>query len=112
MRWYEKIIAAHTAVTDQVSHFERMQSTRYFVWQEDGGNDLSADGVHAERAVTGFTDLFTTVEFDPWAECLQRSFEFFGISYRLRDLQIEEDTGIEHYTWDWEVTDGDGEDRI
>lgn len=112
MRWYKKIIAAHTAVTDAVSHFERMQSDRYFVWQEDGGNDLSADGVHAERAVTGFTDLFTTVEFDPWADEIEESFDDYGIAWTLRDVQHEEDTGLIHYTWDWEVTDGGGEDRI
>lgn len=107
MRWYEKIVAAHTAVTDQVSHLERMQSERYFVWQEDGGNDLNADGLHAERAVTGFTDLFTTVEFDPWAADLGDSFDALGISWEMRDIQYEEETGITHYTWDWEVLDGE-----
>lgn len=106
MRWYETIIAAHTEVTDQVSHLERMQSERYFVWQEDGANDLEADGIHAERAITGFTDLFTNVELDPWAFDLQVSFSKYGISWSLRDVQYEEDTGIIHVTWDWEVLDG------
>lgn len=106
MRWYERIIAAHRAVTDQVSHFERMQSKRYFVWQEDGDNDLSADGIHVEKAVTGFTDLFTTVEFDPWADALGNSFDQYGIFWTLRDVQYEEETGITHYTWDWEVLHG------
>lgn len=106
MKWYERIIAAHRAVTDQVSHFERMQSKRYFVWQEDGDNDLSADGIHAEKAVTGFTDLFTTVEFDPWADALGDSFDQYGIFWTLRDVQYEEETGITHYTWDWEVLHG------
>ena len=36
MRWYDKLIAAHREVTDAVSHGARMQSERYFVWQEDG----------------------------------------------------------------------------
>ena len=62
MSWYETIIAAHTAVTDQVSHLERMRSERYFVWQEDGRNDLEADGEHVETAVTGSTDLYTRQE--------------------------------------------------
>lgn len=111
MRWYERIVAAHTAVTDQVSHLERMKSERYFVWQEDGANDLSADGGHAEKAVTGFTDLFTRVEFDPWAEALEDSLTGYGISWSLRDVQYEEDTKITHYTWDWEVLDS-GKDRV
>lgn len=106
MRWYESIIAAHGEVTDQVSHLERMKSDRYFVWQEDGSSDLSADGGHAERAVTGFTDLFTKLEFDPWSDELGEAFDRYGISWELRDVQYEEDTGIAHYTWDWEVLDG------
>lgn len=106
MRWFERIIAAHTAVTSKVSHLERMKSKRYFVWQEDGAQDLSADGAHAEHAVTGSTDLFTRVEFDPWAEQLQDSLTAFGISWGLRDIQYEPETGITHYTWDWTVLDG------
>lgn len=111
MRWFEKIIAAHTAVTDQVSHMTRMNSRQYFVWSEDGANDLSADGTHAEKAVTGYTDLYTHDEFDPWADALGESLSGYGISWSLRDVQYEEDTGITHYTWDWEVTDG-GNDQL
>lgn len=107
MRWYETIIAAHTAVTDQVSHLERMESKRYFVWQEDGRNDLEADGLHAEGAVTGSTDLFTTIEFDPWAEEFEKSMDRLGIAWELADVQYEEDTKIIHYTWDWQVLDGE-----
>ena len=55
MTWQEKLIAAHTAVTDAVRHGQRMKSSRYFVWQEDGDNDLAAGNGHAERAVTGTT---------------------------------------------------------
>ena len=47
MSWQERIIAAHLAVTDQVSHGQRMKSSRYFVWQEDGSNDLAAGNGHA-----------------------------------------------------------------
>ena len=66
--WYEKIIAAHLDVTDQVSHIERIKSDRYFVWQEDGESVLAADDIHAECAITGTTDLFTKQEFDPWVD--------------------------------------------
>ena len=107
MRWYERIIAAHTAVTKSVSHLRRMKSNRYFVWQEDGTNDLEADNIHTEGSVTGSTDLYTKVEFDPWAQALGPSLDRFGISWGLRDVQYEEDTGFTHYTWDWEVMDGD-----
>lgn len=109
MKWYERIIAAHTDVTDAVSHLQRLSSNRYFVWQEDGRNDLLADGAHSETAVTGSTDLFTTVEFDPWAEAFEKALDARGIAWERASFQIEEDTGFQHYEWSWEVLD-DGED--
>lgn len=103
MTWYDKIIKAHLSVTNAVSHAERLKSDRYFVWQEDGSNDLTADGVHAERAVTGVTDLYTKMEFDPWAEDLGSAFDAAGIFWRLDSIQYEPETGFFHYSWDWEV---------
>lgn len=103
MKWYEKIINAHLEVTDAVSHAKRMQSDRYFVWQEDGENSLTANNTHAERAVTGTTDLFTKQEFDPWADKLGEALSGYGIAWSLADIRYEEDTGFFHYSWDWEV---------
>lgn len=103
MTWYERIIAAHTAVTEAVSHSARMQSDRYFVWQEDGRNDLAGDNGHGETAVTGTTDLYTKQEFDPWADALGESLSSYGISWTLDNVQYEEDTGFYHYEWLWEV---------
>ena len=103
MTWYETIIAAHTAVTDAVSHGRRMKSSRYFVWQEDGANDLEANGAHAEQAVSGTTDLFTKQEFDPWVRELGARLDDFGIAWYLNPVQYEEDTGFWHYEWVWEV---------
>lgn len=103
MTWYERIIAAHTAVTDSVSHSARLASDRYFVWQEDGSNDLAGDNGHGETAVTGTTDLYTKTEFDPWAEALGESLSSYGISWTLDNVQYEEDTGFYHYEWLWEV---------
>ena len=51
MSWKNTIIDAHLSVTDSVSHYRRLKSDRYFVWAEDGTNDLSSDGAHTERAV-------------------------------------------------------------
>ena len=105
MTWYEKIIAAHRQVTDAVSHGGRMKSNRYFVWQEDGENDLKADGVHAERAVTGKTDLFTKQEFDPWKEKFEAAMtDSPYIAWGLESVQFEVETGFWHYEWRWTVT--------
>ncbi len=106
MRWYEKVIAAHRAVADAVSHGSRLKSERYFVWQEDGRNDLAADNGHPDGAVSGVTDLFTKRELDPWAEALGEALSSRGIAWGLRDTQYEPETGFWHYTWDWDVTDG------
>lgn len=105
MRWYETIIAAHTAVSDAVSHARYMNGDRYFVWQEDGSNDYTADDVHAGRAVTGTTDLYTRVEFDPWVDELGNSFDTYGIFWNINSIQYEEDTGFYHIEWRWEVID-------
>lgn len=103
MTWQERIIAAHTAVTDAVSHVERLKSDRYFVWKEDGSNDLVADGRHVERAPTGVTDLYSKMEFDPWADALGESLSDYGISWSLQSVDYEEETGFFHWSWDWEV---------
>lgn len=101
--WYDKIIAAHTAVTDAVSHFERLKSDRYFVWQEDGAGDLESDNKHTESVVTGTTDLYTKQEFDPWEEAFEKSLDDYGIAWYLNSVQYEEDTGFIHYEWVWSV---------
>lgn len=103
MKWYERIIAAHTAVTDAVSHCERLKSDRYFVWQEDGESVLAADDIHAECAITGTTDLFTKQEFDPWVDAFGEALSSHGIAWSLSSVQYEDDTGFIHYEWSWEV---------
>lgn len=89
--------------TVAVSHAARMKSRRYFVWEEDGGNDLNADNSHVETAVTGYTDLFTGVEFDPAARALGRAFDAAGIAWEYTGCSYEPDTGLFHHTWEWEV---------
>jgi hypothetical protein len=104
MSWNEHIISAHLAVTNDVRHSEYMQLERYFVWQEDGANDLMAGDIHAEKAVTGTTDLFTKQEFDPWKDEIEVAFDASPyIFWKLNSVQYEEDTGFYHYEWRWEV---------
>lgn len=106
MSWYDKIIAAHTAVTPDVSHGQRLKSERYFVWQEDGAEDLVVNGRHGEKAMTGSTDLYTKKEFDPWREAFEASLDEHGIAWRLNSVQFEEDTGFWHWEWLWGVRYG------
>ena len=110
MQWYERVIAAHREAaegSESVSHGGRMKSERYFVWMEDGTNDLLAENQHTESAVTGYTDLFTKREFDPWAARLGPALSRYGMCWSLRDVQSEPETGFWHHTWDWEALYGD-----
>lgn len=111
MTWRDRIIKAHTDVTDAVSHFARLKSDRYFVWQEDGANDLIADGKHIDRAMQGSTDLFTKQDNDPWIAAFEKSLDENGAAWSLNSVQYEEDTGFIHYEWVWEVS-GDGENNV
>ena len=87
MTWQERIIKAHTAVTDQVSHYQRLKSDRYFVWQEDGAHDFVAGNRHLEKAVTGTTDLYTKEELDPWKTLFENSLDRMGIAWYLNSIQ-------------------------
>lgn len=103
MTWYERVIAAHVAVTDSVSHARRLASDRYFVWQEDGSNDLPADNGHGERVMTGVSDLYTKTPFDPWGDALGESLSIYGLSWSLLGIDYEEETRFFHWSWNWEV---------
>lgn len=107
MAWNDIIVAAHVAAcgndTPAVSHSERLKSARYFVWQEDGADDLTADGAHEELAVTGRTDLYSQTELDPWASALGAAFDLYGILWSLVLCDYEEDTRTWHWSWDWTV---------
>lgn len=103
-RWIDVIVSAHTAVADSnVSHATRMRSDRYFVWDEDERNDLTADNKHAEKAVNGYSDLFTKWEFDAWANEIEDSFDAHGISWEKTGVTYEPDTGFFHHSWEWSV---------
>ena len=112
-RGYEKIIAAHTQVTDNVSHYERLKGSRYFVWQEEGRTDYVNDnGQHTEKTVHGSTDLYTKTEFDPWADQIEDAFEAAGIPYQKTLAGTKEpETGLIHHEWTWSVRDGNDENQ-
>lgn len=104
--WHARVVDAHLAVTDQVSHGGRMKSDRYFVWQEQGREDLQADGRHAEKKMRGWTDLFSRTELDPWAEQLGDALDAEGIAWRLDSVSFEPETGFWHWLWEWAVAYG------
>lgn len=104
MSWQEHIKAPHLAVTDAVSYVKRLSSERYFVWENEGVNDLETGSGHAERRVTGSTDLFTKIPHDPWAQEFEAALDASPyIEWEFNSLQYEDETGFFHHEWAWSV---------
>lgn len=101
----EQLKKALSAMTEYCYHYvaDPNSTPPYITWMEDGGNDLSADDLHAERCYTGSVHLFTKVEADPLFSAIPAALEGIGASWYLNSVQYEEDTGLIHYEWYWEV---------
>lgn len=105
----EKLRKALSAVAENCYHFYPSSLTKnpYVIWKEDGRNDLEAGNVHAEKAWTGVVDLYTETENDPLVSDIEGAFESIGCAYNLVTVDYEEESGKIHYSWDWELPDGD-----
>lgn len=102
----ETLRAALLALTSGVYHFGAPPNKNlpYVVWGEDGGNDFSADGRHVERVHQGTIDLYTRDEYDPLSESIPAALDALpGCAWFLSSVQYEEDTGIIHWEWVWEL---------
>lgn len=101
----ETLRAALAALTDKAYHINAAPNTvpPYLVWMEDGDNDLTANNVHGERCFTGTVDLYTKSDTDPLVEQVPAALEGIGAAWYFNSLQYEEDTGLNHYEWVWEV---------
>ena len=75
----------------------------YMIWAEDGANDFEADNIRTEKMHQGTVDLYTKTEDDPLMERIPQALERIGAAYYLNSIQYEEDTGLIHYEWVWEV---------
>lgn len=99
------LIEALAALCPETHHFYAPPNTMppYLVWAEDGGNDLGANNQHVERAVTGSLNLFTRDEADPLIRGVRSLMDRLPVAYSLISVSWEEETGLIHYSWDWEV---------
>lgn len=105
MTCLDELSEALLAVTPAVYHFHAHKPPRkYVVWAEDGAGDtVFANGHLQNQAVTGTVDFYTD---DP--ENLDL---FTGLqaalnsvcAWRLNSVQYEDDTGLTHYEWVWEM---------
>lgn len=101
----ERLQEALAALTKRCWHYVAQHNAvpPYLVWAEDGDNDLSADNVHAERCYTGTVDLYSRADPEPLSEAVPAALEGIGAAWYLNSVQYEEDTGLTHWEWVWEV---------
>lgn len=73
------------------------------VWAEEGSDTLHADGCVVEQTLTGSTDYYTPEEIDPMVDTIQERMTAMGLAWALNSIQHEQDTGLHHWEWVWEV---------
>lgn len=92
------------ALGTAVYHYHRpAMSFPCIVWAEEGADAIHADGGMAEQSPQGTLDYFTPAEFDSMVDAIQDKLQALGLAWELNSVQFEEDTGLIHYEWTWEV---------
>lgn len=89
-------------ISDNVFHIVKKGKVkdRYFVWQEDSeSSNLHADNSKMHQTIEGTIDYFTTKERDSAVDDVQRVLNEKKISFRLNTVQYEDNTGLIHYEW-------------
>lgn len=90
----------------RVWHYYALDHTPpYIVWAEDGqGQSVSGDGQMVNQAISGTVDLFMADLDDmELPDAVQTALNGCQCAWRLNSVQFEEDTGLKHYEWVWEV---------
>lgn len=92
-------------VHDNVNHYSSdSRGNEYIVWSEDGeGDSLHLDNSKNPQIITGTIDFFTTEEYSPVIDRIQKSLENSGITYVLNSVQYEDTTQYIHYEWRFEI---------
>lgn len=102
----EKLRDSLLSVTKDVFHYEALkQVDQYIVWAEDlEGESLHANNKKEIQVIQGTIDYFTKKEFDSNVEKIQTVLRDAKISFSLNSVQYEEEEGIIHYEWIFEVS--------
>ena len=111
MTLQKKLMKLRDALTDlpvSVFHYRRKQmSPPYAVWQEESeGDSLNLNNRKAEQVIVGTLDYFTKKEYDEVADQIQNILDITCTGWRLASAQYEEETGLIHYEWEWEMGNG------
>lgn len=108
IRKLETMAEALTPICDTVFHYWRPRPEgvdRYIIWAEDQeAESLEGDNQKLEQGIHGSIDLFTKNEFDPLIDIIQVRLNMLeNVSWRLNSSQYEEETGLVHYEWYWNM---------
>lgn len=77
----------------------------YVVYQEEmEPSSVEGDNRKQIQTIQGTIDFFTRTEFDPLFDSIQDALNSAGISFRLNSFQREDETGLLHYEWVFEVS--------
>lgn len=87
-------------------HAPANTSPEYIVWAEDGRADFEADDRHAERVAEGTIDLYTHDEDSALPQGIEQVLEDTAAAWYYSSTQYEEETGLIHREWVWQVSLG------
>ena len=92
-------------VSEDVYHYEAVQKKdKYIVYAEDmEGGSVEAGNRKVEQSIQGTIDYFTKTDWDETVDRIQEALKAACISFYLNSVQLEEETGYQHYEWVWEV---------
>ena len=73
------------------------------VWGEDSAGHFYADNKMDAQTTEGTIDLFTKNADGSGKEKVQKALDSIECSWHLSSVQFEDDTGLLHYEWIFEV---------
>lgn len=97
--------ALDSALPGLVYHYRRPSGTfPVVIWQEDfEANSFDSDNCKVEQAMHGTVDYYTKTEYDPNVDVIQTALLGYGCAWRVNSVQYEDETGLIHYEWEFEV---------
>lgn len=102
----ETIRTTLAGLSDRCYHYTAPANVKapYIVWAEDSEHNLYGDcGRVLETAITGTVDLYTRREDEPLMVQIPEELNRGGTVHYLNSVQYEEDAGLIHYEWVFEV---------
>ena len=86
--------------------WETAPATDYGTIALDGpGESVWADDRISEQAIQGTVDLYTHGPGRTQMKKVQAALDGEGVSWRINSIQYEEETGLMHYEWVFELED-------